>query len=143
MRICTKCSTALHILTLLSVFEGHRLTSEVLAKSTGCNPVVVRNLLGSMKKAGIVEVRRGAGGALLLMEPKDITVWAVFSAVDTGSQEELIGLHPSPSPECPVGKNIHALLEKPYGIVADSVKEAMNAYTLQQIIDEYNTLQKT
>lgn len=142
MRISTKCSIALHILVLLVVFRDKNLkmTSEILAQSAGCNPVVVRNLLGSMKKAGIVDVQRGSGGADLIAAPENITIWDIYQAVDKASLDELVGLHPNPSAQCPVGKNIYKLLEKPYGIVAGSVKEAMQSYTLKQIIDDYYTI---
>ena len=140
MRISTKCSIALHILVLLVVFHDKKLTSEILARSAGCNPVVIRNILGSLKKAGIVDVHRGTGGASLCMKPEEITIWTVFKAVDPMPLEELIGMHPSPSPLCPVGRNIYTLLEKPYHIVGNSVKEAMESYTLQQMLDEYESI---
>lgn len=62
--------------------------------SIGYNPVVVRNLLGSFKKAGIVDVQRGSGGAFLISNPKDITIWTLYQAVDTAPLNELVGIHP-------------------------------------------------
>lgn len=143
MRISTKCSIALHLLVLLDVFREHKLTSELLAMSIGCNPVVVRNLIGSLKKAGIVDVQRGSGGASLIVNPQDITIWTVYQAVDTTPLNELVGIHPNPSMKCLVGKNISGLLEKPYGMIADSVKETMCNYTLEQIISDYHALNQT
>lgn len=140
MRVSTKCSIAIHILIVLEVFREEKLTSEILAKSTGCNPVVVRNVLGNLKKAGIVGVRRGTGGAFLTAAPQDINMAAVFEAVDPVSLEELMGLHPAPSQKCPVGKNIRALLEKPRLLVADSIRNALRSYTLQQILEDYYKL---
>jgi len=140
MRISTKCSIALHLLVLLDVFHDEKLTSDILAMSIGCNPVIVRNLLGSLKKAGIVEVQRGTGGATLIVDPEDITIWTVYQAVDTVPLEELVGMHPNPSMKCPVGRNIGGLLEKPYSMIADSVRETMSSYTLKQIINDYHAL---
>lgn len=142
MRISTKCSLAIHLLVVLDAFRGQKLTSEILAMSTGCNPVVVRNLLGSLKKAGIVGVRRGSGGAALVAAPEEITIWTIYQAVDTTPLEEMVGIHPNPSMECPVGRNIGGLLEKPYGLIADSVREIMSGYTLKQIIDDYHEISK-
>lgn len=140
MRISTKCSVAIHILILLEVFREEKLTSEILARSTGCNPVVVRNVLGKLKKAGIVDIRRGTGGAFLAAPPREINMSAVFEAVDPVSLKDLMGLHPNPSQKCPVGKRVHALLEKPRLLVAESVRDALRSYTLQQILDDYYRL---
>lgn len=143
MRISTKTSVSLHILILLEVFKNHKLTSELLAQSVGCNPVIVRNMLGSLKKAGLVKVQRGLGGASLALSPNKVTIWDVYQAVETASLDELIGIHPNPTADCPVGKMICSLLNKPYESIALAVKEAMLSYTLQQILDDYYAREHT
>ncbi|MDR1379012.1 MAG: Rrf2 family transcriptional regulator [Synergistaceae bacterium] len=140
MRISTKCSIALHLLVLLEVFKDKKKTSESLAKSIGCNPVIVRNLVGNLKKAGIVNVQRGSGGTSLIAAPETVTIWDVYQAVDTVSLNELIGVHPNPSPKCPVGSKIHQLLEKPFNLIADSAQKMMSSYTLKQILEDYSSL---
>lgn len=140
MRISTKCSVALHLLVVLEVFKDEKLTSELLAMSIGSNPVIIRNIIGSLKKAGIVDVQRGSGGASLIVDPKDITILDVYQAVDTVSLNELIGVHLNPSMECPIGSKINELLEKPYLIIAESVQTAMSSYTLRQILDDYEAI---
>ncbi|MDR1533004.1 MAG: Rrf2 family transcriptional regulator [Clostridiales bacterium] len=137
MRISTKTSIALHLLVLLEVFKDQKLTSEILAMSTGCNPVIVRNMIGGLKKAGLVNVQRGSGGASLAVAPDNITVWDVYQAVDLIPLNELIGMHPNPSIKCPVGSKIYDLLEKPYGVITDAVKSAMSGCTLKQILNDY------
>jgi Rrf2 family protein len=138
MRINTKCSLALHVLVLIAVFsDKHKMTSNIIAKSTGSNPVIIRNLLGSLKQAGIVNVQRGAGGAALNMDPKEITIWQVCAAVAPDSLENLIGLHQNPSRACPVGSKIHALLKAPYAMVEKSVQDTMSNYSLDEILKEY------
>ena len=140
MRISTKTSIALHLLILLEVFKEQKLTSELLAMSIGSNPAVVRNILGRLKKAGIVDVQRGTGGARLVMDPEDISIWRVYQAVDTATLAELVGVHPNPSSKCPVGSKINKLLEKPYLTISEAVQEAMSNYTLKQLLDEYEYL---
>jgi DNA-binding IscR family transcriptional regulator len=137
MRLSTKCSVALHLLILLEVFKSKKLTSETLSRSVGSNPVVIRNVIGALKKAGIVDVQRGTGGASLAVAPENITIWSVYQAVETTPLSEIIGLHPHPEPKCPVGSKIGALLKKPYGSIADSVKQSMSSYTLRQLLDDY------
>lgn len=141
MRINTKCSLALHVLLLLAVFsDASKMTSDKIAGSTGCNPVIIRNLLGDLKKAGLVNVQRGSGGATLSMAPKDISIWRVCEAVDPDSLTNLIGLHQNPSQECPVGSKIHELLKDSYGMIELAVKESMTAFTLEELLKKYKKI---
>lgn len=138
MKINTKCSLALHILLLVAVCSDQKkMTSENIARSTGSNPVIVRNLLGSLKQAGIVTVHRGSGGTELAMSPDEISVWMVYKAVDPSSIQNLMGLHQNPSPKCPVGSRIHNLLDEPYGNIRKSVQGVMSDYTLANLVDNY------
>jgi DNA-binding IscR family transcriptional regulator len=140
MRLSTKCSVAFHLLVLLEVFKNEKLTSKMLAMSVGSNPVVIRNVIGGLKKAGIVDVQRGTGGASLAVAPENITMWDVYQAVDTTPLDKVIGVHPNPHPKCPVGSRIAILLEKPYRLITDSVRQTMSGYTLRQILDDYEHL---
>ena len=46
MRLSTKCSIALHCLVFISEYENKvKVTSELLAKSTGCNSAAIRSIL--------------------------------------------------------------------------------------------------
>lgn len=140
MRLNTKCSIALHCLVFLSEFENKvKVTSELLSKSTGCNAVIIRNIISSLQKEGIVSVAKGIGGAHLNREPETLTVWEVYHAVEPEGLEHFIGLHPNPSEQCPVGRKIRSVLEKPYGEVSAAVQEAMKSITLQQLIDYYHS----
>lgn len=128
---------ALHLLIVLAVFKDTKHTSERLAKSIGCNPVMVRNMLGGLKAAGLVEVHRGTGGASLIADPKDVSVWDVYQAVDSATLDQLMGTHQNPEMRCPVGCKIHSILDKPYDMITQAVQKAMSAYTLQQMLDDY------
>lgn len=136
MRISTKCSIALHLLIVIEVFKNKKWTSEILGKSSGCNPAMIRSLLGKLKKAGIISINRGTGGATLIVDPLMTTIWDVYKAVDD-DLGELVGLHPNPLQECPVGAKIYELLDKPYKNIVDSVKESMMSCTLKELIDDY------
>lgn len=139
MKINTKCSLALHILLLLAVLSDQaKMTSEIIAKSTGSNPVIIRNILGLLKQAGIVTVQRGSGGAELAMPPDEISLLKVYNAVDPSSMKNLIGLHPNPAPECPVGSRIHDLLDEPYRDIRQSVQTTMSNYTLADLLAKFN-----
>ncbi len=141
VRISTKCSIALHCLLFLHEYgDTQKVTSGLLALSAGCNPVVIRNLMSALKKAGIVEIRAGKGGAKLCRKPEEVTLYRVYEAVDPGCLDNLIGLHALPSALCPVGRNIHAVLQAPYGKLREDVKKSLNACTLADIIAEYHSI---
>jgi DNA-binding IscR family transcriptional regulator len=49
---------AVHILSLIAV-NSNELTGDCIAGSVNTNPVVIRRIMGMLKKAGFVEVRPG------------------------------------------------------------------------------------
>ena len=64
MRISSRFTIAVHVLICIETFKNdYKVTSEFLAASVNVNPVVIRRLLLQLKKAGIVHVLRGSGGA--------------------------------------------------------------------------------
>jgi Rrf2 family protein len=66
----------------LTARDGAPLSSDVLAKSYGTNPVVVRRLLSQLQEAGLVASQRGVGGGSLLAQPaQDISLRQVYEAV--------------------------------------------------------------
>ena len=143
MRINTKCSVAVHCLLFLHEYgETQRVTSGILAMSTGCNPVVIRNLISALKKAGIVEVAGGKGGTKLCRSPEEITLYQIYEAVDPGCLDDLVGIHPLPSALCPIGKNIRTVLTIPYERLQADVKKSLESYTLADIVSEYRQIQK-
>lgn len=142
MRISAKCSSAVHVLLMIAILPAHqKVTSDFLASSVGCNPVEIRKLLSSMKRAGLIDVARGTGGATLRMEPKDITLLAIYSAVDATSLDELIGVHTHAAEQCPFGKNIYRLLADPYAEIGEAIRDKMAAITLAQLLTRLEAME--
>lgn len=138
MRIDAKCSVAVHCLLFLSEYgERQKVTSQLLACSTGCNPAVIRGILSALKKEGLVTVRAGVGGTKLARPPEEITLCQVCMALDPKAMEKLMGLHPRPSELCPVGRNIHGVLERTYDQVREDMKKSLTAITLADVCAEY------
>ncbi len=134
MRISIKCSSAVHVLLMIAMLPGTcKITSELLASSVGSNPVEIRKLLSDMKRAGMIHVARGLGGATLMKEPKDITLLDIYDAVDPKSLDDLIGVHSHPAMQCPFGKNISDLLAEPYAEIGEVVRLKMASITLEQL----------
>lgn len=139
MRIDTKCSIALHCLVFILEYENKvKVTSELLAKSTGCNSAAIRSILNALQKADIITVVRGVGGAYFKKDPKTLSIWEVFHALEPQGLEHLIGIHPKPYENCPVGYRIGSVLEKPYAEISLAVQTAMENITVQQLLDYYH-----
>lgn len=111
MKISSRFTVAVHILALLSLENQALCTSEWIAGSVNTNPVVVRRVIGQLKKAGFVQVRPGTGGTFLTKDIKDITLLDIYRAVEVVEEGELFQFHERPNPQCPVGANIQAVLE--------------------------------
>jgi len=115
-----------------------KVTSGLLALSTGCNPVMIRNIMSALKKAGMVEDISGRGGMRLCCPLQEITLYRVCMAVEPNCLDELIGLHPAPSPLCPIGRNIHTVLNVSYQKLQEKMRENLRSITLLDIAEEYS-----
>lgn len=144
MQISMKCSIAVHCLIFIHEAKGiAKVTSSLLAESTGSNPVVIRNILSALKKAGLITVPRGTGGAQLCVDPSQITLYQIYAALEPEGITSIIGIHPCDGRPCPVAKNIRKVLESPYHKIENAVKETMEEITLQSMIDEFHNLAQT
>ena len=139
MQFSSRLPVAVHILLAIVEFEGkEKTTSTFLAGSVNVNPVIIRNTLGQLKAAGLVTVKAGEGGASLAKEPKDITLLDIFDAVE--KEEALFHFHENPNPECPVGKNVHAVLDNKLFAIQEVMREKMKSVTFQDLIDDLNDI---
>ena len=139
MQLSMKCSVAVHCLIFIHEARGvAKVTSTLLAQSTGINPVVIRNILSALKKAGIVTVIRGTGGAELCREPEQITLYEIYSALEPNGLTSLIGIHPCGQRPCPVARNIQKVLEGPYHKIEASIQRTMEEITLASILEDFH-----
>ena len=139
MQFSSRLPIAVHILLAIVEFEGkEKTTSTFLAGSVNVNPVIIRNTLGQLKAAGLVTVKAGEGGSALAKKPKDITLLDVFDAVE--KEEELFHFHENPNPECPIGKNVHTVLDNKLFAIQEAMRKQMNSITLQDLIDDMNNM---
>lgn len=86
------------------------MTSEFLAASAGVNPVVIRKISSQLKKAGLLNVPPGTGGASLGRPASGISLYDVYHAVESVGQGSLFSMHERTNQACPVGSNIEKLL---------------------------------
>ena len=128
-----------HCLIFINEAKGKvKVTSNLLAQSTGCNPVVIRNVFSALKKAGIITVVRGIGGAELCRPPSEITLYMIYQAVEPDGLSSLVGIHPCDGRACPAVQNIRSVLQKPYQKIEDAVRNAMESVTLESMIEDFH-----
>ena len=134
MQISSRFTLALHIFACIEVFgKDHKITSDFLADSTNVNPVIIRKLLGQLKGAGLIEVARGTGGTTITKPLKEITFLDVYHAVECIGHGDLFHFHENPNPNCPVGKNIHRILDDKLTQVQTAMEQELASITLADV----------
>ena len=125
---------AVHILTMLAKSGDENIKSDYIAGSVNTNPVVIRRLLGQLSSANLVTSQTGSsGGTRLARSAENISLCEIYKAVSCG---EVFGLHAkSPNQDCPIGRNIEAVLCNLQKEIDRSVGEKLGQYTLQTVIE--------
>ena len=125
MQISSRFTIAVHVLIAIETFKNdHKITSEFLASSANVNPTVIRRLLQQLKKAEIVTVKRGSGGADI--EP-----------VENG---QLFHFHENPNELCPVGRNIHRIMDHRLEEIQNAMEDKMRRITIADVMADANKL---
>lgn len=135
MQFSSRLTIATHILLCIEVFkDDYKVTSNFLAGSINVNPVIVRNVLGLLSSAEIVEIKAGIGGASLAKSPDEITLLDIFKAVE--KEESLFHFHENPNPRCPVGRNVHNVMDSKLDNIQYAMENELSKITLSQLINE-------
>lgn len=134
MRFSTQLSMAIHILAFLAMHRDMEITSKDLAGSIGTNPVVVRRLMGKLKRGGFVYSRSGVAGLTLAKEPAHITLWEVFEAVE--AKDSLFTIHPHPHPLCDVGGYITGVMAGYNEEALLKLRSYLQTVDLEQVITD-------
>ena len=134
MQISSRFTLAIHIFACVDTFSHtYKVTSDFLAGSTSVNPVIIRKILGQLKAAGLIEVARGTGGTTVARPLKDITFLDVYRAVECIGNGELFHFHENPSADCPVGRNIHHILDDKLLRVQAAMENELASITLEDL----------
>ena len=133
MQISSRFTMAIHMFACIDTFTDQKMTSDFMAASIGTNPVIVRKLLQQLKAAGLIEVSRGIGGVTVTKPLNEITFLDIYKAVECTPDEELFHFHENPNQACPVGKNIHHVLDDKLAKVQEAMERELAAITLADV----------
>ncbi len=132
MQFSSRVMLASHILLYLAEYEQEeKVTSAVLADTTGVNSVNIRKILAKLKSAGLVEVKAGIGGAYLGKKTCDITLKDIYDAVE--DKEALFPMHEHPNIQCPVGASIQTVMESRADLLERQLYESMSEMKLSDM----------
>ena len=134
MQISSRFTIALHIFTCVETFkDDYKVTSDFLASSINTNPVIIRKILSQLKNGGLITVARGTGGITPTRPITEITFYDVYQAIEPVENGDLFHFHEAPNPDCPVGRNIHSLLDDKLKAIQDAMEAEMKKYTVADL----------
>ncbi|TDQ41985.1 Rrf2 family transcriptional regulator [Aureibacillus halotolerans] len=148
MAVASRFTVALHALAFLADRKANNdeyVTSDQIAFSVGTSPVFIRRILGSLRKANLVNVKHGGTdtGWKLSKNPDTITLLNVYNAI---IQKPLFEQHHStPSSQCVIGKGIQPALKQMYDESETAMKQQLDQYSISNLLAEtithYNLLE--
>ena len=128
----SRMATAVQALCVMAYVGPDGLTSEVIARSLGTNPVVVRRLLKDLERGQLVRMRPGKdGGVQLARAPRDITLDAVGRAIE--GKDGVFALRQGGNPACPVNQNMARLLNPIFTATDDAVATTLARTTIADL----------
>ncbi|MGI9357210.1 MAG: Rrf2 family transcriptional regulator [Rhizobiaceae bacterium] len=129
MKTNSQLNVALHTLGHIAAARGEPMTSEQLASCAGTNPVVVRRVLGVLRRADLVASARGrSGGWTLTREPADITLGHVHSALSPPVEA------PVPVYECKIANRLDNRLDAALQRADRSMRHELERTTLADLV---------
>ncbi len=133
MRASSNFTKAIHICLFLNIKEGELKSSTQLAESVDTNPVVIRRLVGLLRKADLVDSVAGAkGGFHLSRHPEDIDLWMIYSAV----KEEELFTRPKINANCDISCNLELLVHDTFEAAELSMKTQLEKVTVDQLSED-------
>lgn len=137
MQISSRFTIAVHIFACIDTFEkDYKITSDFLSTSINVNPVIIRKILSSLKKSGLLHVQRGTGGTTIAKPLDQMTLFDIYQSVECVENGDLFHFHENPNQDCLVGKNIHNILDDKLIRVQKAMENELSSITLKDVIDD-------
>lgn len=142
MRTSSNYTVSIQMLLLILIAKDRKMTSEILSQSTGANPVLIRQLYKKLKDAGIIEVSTGQGVTTLSRDPKDISLWDVYHAVEKCDADDLFKFHPKISEGCQIGRFFKEILIPHLDDARAAMARELSAVSLAQLAAEWAAVEQ-
>jgi DNA-binding IscR family transcriptional regulator len=136
MLVNARFTEAIHILSLIVIKDSNMPTSGKLADSINTNPVVVRRIFKSLKKANLIGIKRGSGGCSLSKDPSMITLKDVYYAVEDEEKRQLFRFHHDINKNCVVGSNIEEVLTPTFDQAQGKMEDELEQITIADIVNK-------
>ena len=135
MKISSRFSIAIHIVVIIAIKSGsQKITSSYLSDCINVNPVIIRKTLGQLKKAELIDVKSGKGGATLLKNPNELTLIDIYRAVEAGEDISLFNSHNQQEVKCPIDCKDCPLADN---IQKDDTKKIPSGCTIHVTVDKH------
>ena len=138
MQITSRFTIAVHLITAIEYFKDmDRVNSEFLAGSIGVNPVIARTVISNLREAGILKTQRGSSGATIAKPLEEISLYDIYKAVGSvDSGEGLFHFHEHPNPQCPVGRNIHKVMDSKLSDAQKAMEGELKKTTIADVAED-------
>ena len=138
MQISSRFTIGTHVLVMIALKgDCTKVTSDMIAGSVGVNPVIIRKTLSQLKKAGLIHVARGTGGAEMAKELEAISLLDIYQAVEClGKTGQLFGFHEHPNPACPIGNSIHGVLDGKLEEIQLAMEKETSQTSLKEVVEQ-------
>lgn len=135
MKRDSRLSSVLHALLHMAAHDAP-MTSDVLARCMGTNPVVVRRTMAGLREAGLVKSEKGHnGGWSIACDLEAVTLRDIHAAL--GEPAVFAMGHRHAAPECLVEQAVNAALDDTLREVEALLLERFGRLTLAQLAADF------
>lgn len=136
MKKDSKLSGVLHVLLHMAEYNKP-VTSEVLAKAMGTNPVVVRRVMSGLREQGYVRSEKGHGGGWeIACDLSKVTLHDVYNAI--GKPSLLAISNRTEMPGCLVEQAVNASLNKAFNDAEELLLKRFGEVTLVMLSADFH-----
>lgn len=136
MKKDNKLSGVLHVLLHMAEYKKP-VTSEVLAKAMGTNPVVVRRVMSGLREQGYVRSEKGHGGGWeIAFDLSKVTLHDIYNAI--GKPSLLAMSNRTEMPGCLVEQAVNASLNKAFSDAEELLLKRFGEVTLAMLSADFH-----